>query len=75
MKSKESFALTTGLSIREPAGLVLLRASPSGSARHRKNIYFREYLFKNYKIIVPTATDYTFESVITVFQRIIDITN
>ena len=36
MKSKESFALTTGLSTREPAGLVLLRASPSGSGCHTK---------------------------------------
>ena len=41
MKSKESFALTTGLSIREPAGLVLLRASPSGSARHIASIAFK----------------------------------
>ena len=57
MKSKESFALTTGLSTREPAGLVLLRASPSGSGCHNVyvliNLYINLYTGSFTKYLIP----------------------
>ena len=48
--------------------------SPREYLVYGENTHFREHLFKDYKIVVPTATDHASESVTAASQRITDIT-
>ena len=47
--------------------------SPREYLVHGENTYFREHLFKDHKIVVPTATDHASESAAAASQRITDM--